>query len=83
MAGSGEAEVKYVPRRWGLKRDPPTIVLEYAREVTLPPRVSAPGSPPRSPRRGKLYHHRIRLKTLTADTVRRANVHFGTRALQS
>lgn len=41
----------YQPKRFGLKFDPPTIVLEYL-----------------VPSTGKLYHHRMRLRHLTAES---------------
>eukprot|EP00359_Climacostomum_virens_P010186 CAMPEP_0204914426 /NCGR_PEP_ID=MMETSP1397-20131031/12279_1 /ASSEMBLY_ACC=CAM_ASM_000891 /TAXON_ID=49980 /ORGANISM="Climacostomum Climacostomum virens, Strain Stock W-24" /LENGTH=174 /DNA_ID=CAMNT_0052085993 /DNA_START=3 /DNA_END=527 /DNA_ORIENTATION=- len=41
----------YQPKRFGLKYDPPTIVLEYL-----------------VPSTGKLYHHKMRLRHLTATT---------------
>ena len=41
----------YQPKRFGLKFDPPTIVLEYL-----------------VPSTGKLYHHRMRLRSMTPDS---------------
>jgi hypothetical protein len=49
----------YQPKRFGLKYDPPTIVLEYL-----------------VPSTGKLYHHRMRLRHLTADSDARQQLEY-------
>lgn len=41
----------FVPKRFGLKYDPPTIIMEYL-----------------VPSSGKLYHHKMKLRDLQADT---------------